>query len=65
MAPKILCEVCNIEIGPDQPDRVHLGEKYFMYLQPVDKNSLAPARICIPCLRHLILRSAQRWPSAN
>ena len=63
MAVKILCDVCKTEMAATQPDRVHLGDKYVMYLQPVDKNSLGRVPICIPCLRRLILASAQRWPS--
>ena len=63
MATKILCDVCRAELAADQPDRVYLGDKYVMYLQPVDKNSLTRVPICVPCLRRLILTSAHRWPS--
>ncbi len=61
MAVKILCDVCKTEIGPEQTDRVHLGDKYLMYLQPVDKHSLARVPICVHCLRRLILASAHKW----
>jgi hypothetical protein len=60
---KILCDVCKTKMAPNHSDRVHLGDKYVMYLQPVDKNSLGRVPICIPCLRRLILASAHKWPS--